>query len=77
MDDLDNLSKSDFLPLIPQNIKQELFDTSAEGNLCDSVEKQASFNEMGIEGCYLGSLEVFCPKIDLMGLNSCSLLFKS
>lgn len=44
LDELDNLNKSDFLPLLPQTIKQELFETSNnnEGNLCDSVEKQVS-----------------------------------
>lgn len=43
LNDLDNLNKSDFLPLLPQNIKQEeqLFEASQneeETNIqCDSV----------------------------------------
>lgn len=36
LDDLDSLNKNDFLPLLSQNIKQELFDPT----LCDSPDKQ-------------------------------------
>lgn len=34
---------NDFLPLLPENIKQELFDSTEKGNLCDSVEKQVRY----------------------------------
>lgn len=40
LDDLDNLNKNDFLPLLSQNIKQELFDPGQEETLCDSPDKQ-------------------------------------
>lgn len=42
LEDLDNINKSDFLPLLPLNIKEELLDAGAEtANLvCDSVERQ-------------------------------------
>lgn len=40
IDDLDSLNKNDFLPLLSQNIKQELFDTNNEENICDSPDKQ-------------------------------------
>lgn len=39
---MDNLNKNDFLPLLSQNIKQELFDPSHEGTLCDSPDKQVA-----------------------------------
>lgn len=39
LDDLDNLNKNDFLPLLSQNIKQELFDPGQEETLCDSPDK--------------------------------------
>lgn len=45
LDDLDNLNKNEFLPLLSQNIKQELFDTpgAEEGdNTCDSPDKQVT-----------------------------------
>lgn len=44
LEDLDNINKNDFLPLLPSNIKQELLDNGVgeAANLCDSVEKQAS-----------------------------------
>lgn len=47
LEDLDNINKSDFLPLLPHNIKEELLDAGAEtANLvCDSVERQVkNFN---------------------------------
>lgn len=34
---------NDFLPLLPENIKQELFDATEKGNLCDSVENKVSY----------------------------------
>lgn len=39
---LDNLNKNDFLPLLPINIKEELFDGGGESAtlVCDSVERQ-------------------------------------
>lgn len=43
LEDLDNISKNDFLPLLSLNVKQELLDDGggeAGNNLCDSVEKQ-------------------------------------
>ncbi|XP_059612511.1 E3 ubiquitin-protein ligase TRIM33 isoform X2 [Phlebotomus argentipes] len=40
LEELENINKNDFLPLLPHNIKQELFDSNETGNLCDSVEKQ-------------------------------------
>lgn len=42
LEDLDNINKSDFLPLMHQNIKQELLENAETANLCDSVEKQVS-----------------------------------
>lgn len=39
-EDLNSLNKNDFLPLLSQNIKQELFDPATEGSLCDSPDKQ-------------------------------------
>lgn len=42
LDDLDSLNKNDFLPLLSQNIKQELFDTNNEENICDSPDKPVS-----------------------------------
>lgn len=46
LEDLDNINKSDFLPLLPLNIKEELLDAGGEpGNLvCDSAERQVSVN---------------------------------
>ncbi|KFB40829.1 hypothetical protein ZHAS_00008358 [Anopheles sinensis] len=40
-DDLSD-TMNDFLPLLPENIKQELFDATEKGNLCDSVENKVS-----------------------------------
>lgn len=44
LDDLDNLSKNDFLPLLSQSIKQELFDPppGQDENICDSPDKQVT-----------------------------------
>lgn len=47
LEDLENINKNDFLPLLPLNIKQELMDGGGgnveTGNICDSVEKKVSF----------------------------------
>lgn len=42
LEDLDNINKSDFLPLLPHNIKEELLDAGTEtvNLVCDSVERQ-------------------------------------
>lgn len=35
---------NDFLPLLPENIKQELLDSNEKGNnLCDSAETKVKF----------------------------------
>lgn len=40
LEELDNINKNDFLPLLTQNIKQELFDPVNEEGICDSPDKQ-------------------------------------
>lgn len=46
--DLENINKNDFLPLLSQNIKQELFDPVQEDTICDSPDKPQVRNTLFI-----------------------------
>lgn len=40
-EELENqMQMNDYFPLLAENIKQELFDTTEKNNLCDSVENK-------------------------------------
>lgn len=53
LEDLDNLNKNDFLPLLPSNIKEELLDAGSEpaNTVCDSVDRQVSHPTLWCEKC--------------------------
>jgi hypothetical protein len=42
MDNEELNQMDDYLPLLPENIKQELFETTDKANVCDSVESKVS-----------------------------------
>ena len=45
--DLDNLNKNDFLPLLSQNIKQELFDPGQDESICEKPQ-EVRFSDLHI-----------------------------